>query len=110
MDLAVYLENILCEDNCKAAKEFALQYRNHDKGRRDDGRVQVPIDVAVEEPRTRVVGKETDGDIVARIADTHDITDYGIDEVVRRIPTAADYPEGVPVQMHRVLCRIVASE
>ena len=57
----------------------------------------MPIDVAVEEPRTRVVGEETDGDIVPHITDAHDVTDYGIDEVVGRIPTAADYPEGMPV-------------
>ena len=109
--------NAACVSGTSSAKITAKplnraphKYKNHHDKWGYDGLGQVPIDMAVEEPRTRVVGKETDGDIVARIADTHDITDYGIDEVVRRIPTAADYPEGVPVQMHRVLCRIVASE
>ena len=97
MDLAVYLENILCEDNCKAAKEFALQYRNHDKGRRDDGRVQVPIDVAVEEPWTRIVGEEAERDVVASEADTHNIPTHGVLVVVGRIPSATNHGEGVPM-------------
>ena len=85
------------------------QCKHHHNKWRYDGLGQVPIDVAVEEPRTRVVGEETDGDIVARVADAHDVTDYGIHEVVRRIPSATYNPEGVTVQMHRVLCRITLS-
>jgi len=51
---------------------------------KDDGEasIQVPVNVAVEEPWARVVGEEADGDIVASIADTDDVADYGIDEVV----------------------------
>ena len=86
------------------------QYNNHDNRWRYDELGQVPIDVAVEEPRTRVVGEEADGDIIGRVADTHNIANYRIDEVVGRIPGATDHPEGVPVQMHRVLCRIASSE
>jgi hypothetical protein len=57
-----------------------------------------------------VVGEEADSNIVTSIADTHDIADYGIDEVVGRIPSATDDPERVSVQMHGVLCRIASSE
>lgn len=70
----------------------------------------MPVDVAVEEPRTVIVGEEAYCDIVAGIANTHDIADYGIDEIVGRIPSATDDPERVSVQMHRVLCRIASSE
>jgi hypothetical protein len=70
----------------------------------------VPINVAVEEPHPRVVGEETDRDIVASIADAHDVANYGIDEVVGRISSTTDYPKVMPVQMHRVLCRIASSE
>ena len=42
----------------------------------------MPVNVAVEEPRAGVIGEEADGDIVAGIANAHDIADYGIDEVV----------------------------
>ena len=34
----------------------------------------MPVDVAVEEPRARVVSGEADGDVVAVAADAHDIT------------------------------------
>ena len=66
----------------KPLKSAPHKYKSHHNRWTYDGLGQVPIDVAVEEPRTRVVGKETDGDIVACIADTHDVTDYGINEVV----------------------------
>ena len=66
----------------KPLKSAPHKYKSHHNRWTYDGLGQVPIDVAVEEPRTRVVGKETDSDIVACIADTHDVTDYGINEVV----------------------------
>ncbi len=70
----------------------------------------MPINVAVEEPRTRVVGEEADRDVVTGITDTHDVADYGIFIVVGGVTSAADNPEGMPVQMHGVLCKIVWSE
>ena len=45
-------------------------------------RAQVPVDVAVEEPRAGVVGIEPDRDIVARAADAHDVADDGVHKVV----------------------------
>jgi hypothetical protein len=61
--------------------------------------------VAVEEPGPVVVGKEPNRDIVSSIANTHDIPDNRVDEVVGRVTSAADHMESVPVQMNRVLLR-----
>jgi hypothetical protein len=65
----------------------------------------VPVDVAVEEPRPVVVGKEANRDLVTSFTDTHDIPDNRVVEVVGCTTGAADDMEGVPVQMNRVLLR-----
>jgi len=62
----------------------------------------------MEEPWTRIVGEETDGDVIASVADTHDIANDGIHEIVRRVTSAADYGEGVPMQVNRVLAMSLA--
>ena len=103
MDLARCIGNILSKDNGKAAIGCTRQYRNHDKERRNDGRVQVPINVAVEEPWAGIVGKEADRDVVASVADTHNIANHGVNEIVGRIPGATDHGEGVPMQVNGVL-------
>ena len=48
----------------------------------DHERAQVPVNVAVEEPRARVVREEPDRDIVTRLADAYDIADDGVLKVV----------------------------
>ena len=59
------------------------QYENCcNRWRNDDELCQVPINMAVKEPHPSVVGEEAERDIVASIAYTHDVADYGIDEVV----------------------------
>jgi hypothetical protein len=63
----------------------------------------VPVDVAVEEPRARVVGTEANCDFILSGTNTHDIPDNRVDKVVGRVTSAADYMEVVPVQMNRVL-------
>ena len=63
----------------------------------------MPVNVAVEEPRAGVISEEADGDIVARIADAHDIADYGIYEVVGRVAGATDHGEGMSVQVNGML-------
>ena len=97
MDLGRHVRNILSKDNGKSTKKCALRYRNHDKEQKNDGRIQVPIDVAVEEPWTRIVGEEADRDVVASDADTHDIANHGVIKVVGRIPSATDHREGMPM-------------
>lgn len=70
-------------------------------------RAQVPVDVAVEEPGTGVVGEEPDRDIVARVTDAHDVTDDGVYKVVRRIASAADDGEGMSMQVNGMLSKEV---
>jgi hypothetical protein len=48
-----------------------------------DSRIQVPVDVAVEKPWARVVGKESNGyEVRFARANAHDIADDRVDEVV----------------------------
>jgi hypothetical protein len=61
----------------------------------DHERVQVPINVAVEEPGARIVSKEPDRDIIASVAHAHDVADDRIFKVVCRITSTADYGERV---------------
>ena len=72
---------------------------------RNNLRPQVPVDVAVEEPRTGIVGEEPDRDIVARDAVAHDVADDGVYKVVRRIAGAADDVEGMSMQVNGVLSK-----
>jgi hypothetical protein len=58
----------------------------------------------MEEPRSRVVREEPDGDfIISTITNRHHISDNRVVEVVGRTIGAADYVEIVPVQMNGVL-------
>jgi hypothetical protein len=63
----------------------------------------VPIDVAVEEPRSRIVREETDREFVTGVTHTHDITDDRVVVVVGRVPCAPDYIEIMSMQMNGVL-------
>ena len=45
-------------------------------------RVQVPVVVAAEEPRARVVREEPDRDLITSAADAYDVADNGIHKVV----------------------------
>jgi hypothetical protein len=69
----------------------------------------VPINVAVEEPRTRVVGLETDRDIIVRVTDADDVAHDGVVEVVRRVSRAADDVEDMSMQVERVLIKNTAA-
>jgi hypothetical protein len=71
--------------------------------RRDHARAQVPIYVAVEEPRARVVREEPDRDIISSVADAHDVADNGVHEVVRRIATTADHVKRMTVKVNGML-------
>jgi hypothetical protein len=65
----------------------------------------VPVDVAVEEPRARVVRKEPNCDHIPSVTHTYDISDNRVVKVVGGVTSAADHMEAVPVQMDRVLLR-----
>ena len=57
----------------------------------------MPIDMAVEEPWSRIVREEPDRDFISRVTHTHDISYDRIVEVVRGIPGAPDDMEIMPV-------------
>ena len=57
----------------------------------------------MEEPRSRIVGDEPDCDVISDVANTYDISDNRVDEVVGRVTRAAYHMEIMPVQMNRVL-------
>jgi hypothetical protein len=59
----------------------------------DHERGQVPINVAVKEPRARVVGEEPDRDTISNPADVHHVADDRVFKVVRRIASTPDYGE-----------------
>jgi hypothetical protein len=62
-------------------------------------RIQVPVDVAMEEPWAGVIGEESDGHEI-RFAgpDTHDIADDRVDEVVGVASGAPDHIKGMLVK------------
>ena len=64
---------------------------------------QVPVNMAVQEPRTRVVSEEPDRDIIIRVADAHDVADDRVDKVISRVSRTPYHVECVPVQVYRVL-------
>jgi len=47
----------------------------------------------MEEPWSRVVGEEPDCDFITSVANTHDVSDNWIDEVVGRVTSATDHVE-----------------
>jgi hypothetical protein len=59
--------------------------------------------MTVEEPRAGVVGEESDRDIVAHVANAHDVTDDGVHKVVRRVSGTADYGKRMSVEVNGVL-------
>ena len=67
----------------------------------------MPIDVAVEEPRSGVIGKEANGDNIPSLTHIHNIPDNGVVEIVRRVTSATYDVKIVPVQMNRMLLREV---
>ena len=60
-----------------------------------DIRIQVPVDVTVEEPRARVVGEEPNRYDIRTGASAHDIANDRVVEVVGRVSSAPDDVEGV---------------
>ena len=64
-------------------------------------RIQVPVDVTVEEPRARVVGEEPNRyDVSRSSAGAHDIANDRVVVVVGRVSSAPDHEEGVLEKKH----------
>jgi hypothetical protein len=57
----------------------------------------------MEEPRSRIVSEKPDCDVIPSVANTHDISDNRVDEVVGRVTRAAYHMEIMAMQMDRVL-------
>jgi hypothetical protein len=76
---------------------------------RDHERVQVPIDVAMEEPRARVICEEPDRDIITGVADAHDVAEDRVIIVVRGITSTAYNSERMSVQVNGMLFRMRSS-
>ena len=53
----------------------------------------MPVDVTVEEPRARVIGRETEHDLFTVITGTYDVADNRVVPVVRVTTGAAYHPE-----------------
>ena len=71
-----------------------------------DIRIQVPVDVAVKEPWTRIVGEKPNRYVVmilkvGAIASAHDIANDGVVKVVGRISGATDHVERVLVRKRK---------
>jgi len=65
---------------------------------------QVPVNMAVEEPRARVVRHEPDREFIGRVgAHVRNVADDGVIIVVGRGSSAADHMEVVSVQVDGVL-------
>jgi len=100
--LGLHVGNIFSKDDGEATIVAHIRRENSGKTVKY-GRVQVPVNVAVEEPWPRVIGVEADRKIVASLAHAHDVADDGIVKVVGGISSATDHMEGVSVQVKRML-------
>jgi hypothetical protein len=65
----------------------------------------VPINVAVEEPRARVVREEPDRDIIAAgvVADGHDVAEDRVQKVVRGVASTAYNSKRMSMQVNGML-------
>ena len=55
----------------------------------------MPVDVAVEEPRARVIGGETEGNLVTSDTSGNDVAENGVVPVVIGAPCTTNDPEVV---------------
>ena len=96
----VHVRNIFSENNSKAprAQKRSASAIEHNCDEADI-RIQMPVDVAVEEPWARVVGEEPDGDLIncGAGANAYDVAHDGVVPVVYRAVRATDYVECVLV-------------
>ena len=65
--------------------------------------VQVPVNVAVEEPWARVICEEPNCNVIAGVAHAHDVADDWVNKVVRVISSTADYVERMSMEVNRML-------
>ena len=69
----------------------------------DHERIQVPSNVAVEQPRASVVREEPDCDIITGGADAHDVAEDRVHKVVRAVTSATHNSERMSMQVNGML-------
>jgi hypothetical protein len=65
----------------------------------------MPINMAVEEPRSRVISHKANRNLIPQIADADYITHYRVVPVIGTVPRTANDPEGMAMKMDRMLTR-----
>lgn len=63
----------------------------------------MPIDMAVENPRSRVIGLKTNRYFISRSANAHYVTKYGVVIVIRTVTCTANDIETMAVKMNGML-------
>jgi hypothetical protein len=102
--LRVHLLQTLPRSLCGAqSHQYMDNSLSHRRTSKTNSLYQVPINVTVKEPRSRVVSKEPNRDIISRFTNAHDVADHRVIKVVRRAISAADNMERVSVQVDRML-------
>jgi hypothetical protein len=98
-----HVGNVFSKDDGKATR--ILHQVNDILNTRKYEHDQVPINVAVEEPRAWVVGEEPDRDIIiiTYFTDAHDIAEDRVHEIVRGVTGAAYNGERMSMQMDGML-------
>ena len=82
---------MVCHDYCNTYRRTNYEH------------FQVPINVAVEEPRARVICEEPDCNIITGVAHAHDVADDRVNKVVRVITSTSDYVERMTMEVNRML-------
>lgn len=63
----------------------------------------MPIDMAVEEPRPRVISNKTNRDFISRTANADYVTHYRVVIVIGTVPCTANDVESMAMKMDRML-------
>jgi hypothetical protein len=71
----------------------------------ENSRSKMPINMAVEEPWSRVISHKANRNLISRSADADYVTHYRVVPVIGTVPCAANDPEGMAMKMDRMLTR-----
>jgi hypothetical protein len=74
-------------------------FSEHDRQTKDE----MPINMAMHDPRASIIGTEPDGDVVACTSEADNIALNGVGEVVGAAAGTPDDAEGMAVQVNGVL-------
>ena len=71
----------------------------------ENSRSKMPINMAVEEPWSRVISHKANRNLISRSADADYVTHYRVVPVIGTVPCAANDPKGMAMKMDRMLTR-----